>query len=59
MWVPVGIPTNRDWISIGDTNYVPGVSHVQFFGHYPGWGDSTVDTRFNKLLVLKSNCQWV
>jgi hypothetical protein len=40
MWVPVGDPSNKDWIQIGDhASHFPGKSHVAVYG-YPSWGNN-------------------
>lgn len=60
MWVPVGDPSNRDWLQIGtnaaSTGIWTGMSYVlELRFAYPPWGDNLDNSGMNKLLIVKPN----
>ena len=62
MWVPIGDPSNRDWLQIGynapSTGIYAGMSYVlELRFAYPPWGDviTTPTLVHDKLLIVVPN----
>ena len=62
-WLPVGTPSNKDWIFAGnnpnDVKLSPGVGHAETYPNkpYPDWGDITSNMFIlTQVLMVESFC---